>query len=122
MRSSAPSIDRRSGGFTLLEVVIAVSLFAIIIVLALSQIIEATDTTRYATVRADLRRQGELVLGQIVQDLGYARAADGVFRDPTGAALSVQIATHSQNSIQRSSPASPSFLTPHNGAVTNVPK
>ncbi|HEY3011128.1 MAG TPA: ABC transporter substrate-binding protein [Gemmatimonadales bacterium] len=36
---------------------------------------------------------------QMIQDLGYAKASDGSFRDATGALLSIQIATHTQNSI-----------------------
>lgn len=70
MRSSAPSIDRvRSAGFSLLEVIAAVTLFSIVIAIALAQMIESSDATRYAVVRADLRREGERVLAQIVQDL-----------------------------------------------------
>ncbi len=36
---------------------------------------------------------------QLIADLGYAKGADGAFRDRGGALLTVPIATHSQNSI-----------------------
>ncbi len=71
MSCSTRSTDRarRSRGFTLVEVIIAVAIFSIVIGVALSQLSESTDATRTVTAQSDLRRIGENVMNDIVRDL-----------------------------------------------------
>ncbi|HZU96965.1 MAG TPA: prepilin-type N-terminal cleavage/methylation domain-containing protein [Planctomycetota bacterium] len=68
MRSSARPTDRRRG-FTLLEVIIAATIFSIALLIALTQIKETSDVANLGTVQADLRKQGEKCLNDIVRDL-----------------------------------------------------
>jgi prepilin-type N-terminal cleavage/methylation domain-containing protein len=68
MRSSAPSTERRAG-FTLVEVVVAASLFSVVLVLALANVGESVDAAKLTTVQSELRRTGERVMTAIVKDL-----------------------------------------------------
>ncbi|MEZ0229256.1 MAG: type II secretion system protein J [Planctomycetota bacterium] len=68
MRYSARSTDRRAG-VTLLEVIIGVSIFSVVLIVALSQMNESGDAVRLATLQADLRKNGERVLAAIVKDV-----------------------------------------------------
>jgi prepilin-type N-terminal cleavage/methylation domain-containing protein len=69
MRSSAPNTERRSTGVTLLEVIIAVTIFSIVSIVALTTMNEGTDAARLSTIQADLRRVGEKALNDIVKDV-----------------------------------------------------
>lgn len=67
-RSTEP-VARARGGFTLIEVIIAVAIFSIVIAIGLQQVSESTDATRTVTAQADLRRVGEGVMNEVVRDL-----------------------------------------------------
>src|SRR5689334_19696269 len=71
MRSSARRIERRRG-FSLLEVIVAASIFSVVMIVALSQIKESGDAAKLSTVQADLRKQGEKCLNDIVRDVHCA--------------------------------------------------
>jgi prepilin-type N-terminal cleavage/methylation domain-containing protein len=62
MRSSVGSTRPASGGFSLLEVTIATSLFSVVMIVALTTMKESTDATNIATTQADLRRTGDIIL------------------------------------------------------------
>lgn len=66
---SSPRSTSRRAGFTLLEILVASTIFAVVLVLALTQIQESSGVTREATVQADLRRIGDDILARIVRDL-----------------------------------------------------
>jgi prepilin-type N-terminal cleavage/methylation domain-containing protein len=83
MRYSARSTDRRAG-FTLLEVIIAVSIFSVVLIVALSQMNESGEAVRLATLQADLRKSGERVLAQIVKDV---RSTQTVYSGANSGAL-----------------------------------
>lgn len=68
MRFSARRTER-SRGFSLLEVIVAASIFSVIMIVALSQIKESGDAAKLSTVQADLRKQGEKCLNDVVRDL-----------------------------------------------------
>ncbi len=67
MRSSASNTDRRSG-LTLLEVIIAVTIFSVVAIVALGTMNESSDAARLSTIQSDLRRVGEKVLNDMVKD------------------------------------------------------
>jgi prepilin-type N-terminal cleavage/methylation domain-containing protein len=71
MRYSARSTERRrrQAGFTLVEVIIASSIFVVVMIVALQQVRESGDVARLSTVQADLRRTGERVMQAIIKDL-----------------------------------------------------
>ena len=77
MSRSAPSTERRRArrrGFTLLEVMIASTIFAIVMIIALSQMSESTDLTRLAVAQADLRQNAQAALDRIARDLRSTQA------------------------------------------------
>lgn len=69
MRPSARSTELRRAGFTLLETMIAATILAVVLVVALTQMGESTQATKLVVAQSDLRRQAETVLEQMVRDL-----------------------------------------------------
>ncbi|MEZ0229442.1 MAG: type II secretion system protein J [Planctomycetota bacterium] len=76
MRSLARSTRARArrAGFSLLEVVIAASLFSVVLLISLQGITESTEASKLAIAQADLRRIGDGVLEQITRDLRSTHA------------------------------------------------
>lgn len=68
---------RRSAGLTLLEVVIAVAVFAVVLALFLSSFMEATDAGKTLTTDIELRSKGQDLLARIAQDLRSSQTASG---------------------------------------------
>jgi prepilin-type N-terminal cleavage/methylation domain-containing protein len=77
MRSSVRSTSARrarGAGFSLLEVIIAATLFSVVVLIALQGINESTEASRLAIAQADLRRIGDGILEQISRDLRSTQA------------------------------------------------
>ncbi len=58
----------------MLEVVIAATLFSVVLLIALQSISESTEATRLSIAQADLRRIGDNVMEQITRDLRSTQA------------------------------------------------
>jgi prepilin-type N-terminal cleavage/methylation domain-containing protein len=74
MRRSAPSTDRRRGGFTLLEVVIAAAILSSVLSITLLHLNETMGASTVTTVQADLRRGGLDILARLAEDLRATQA------------------------------------------------
>src|SRR4029079_7227791 len=73
MRPSARTTKRRLG-HTLIEMMIAMTIFSVVLGVALQQLNDSTDAARFSTVQADLRRIGQDILSRIAQDLRCTQA------------------------------------------------
>jgi general secretion pathway protein J len=76
---------KRSGGFTLIEVLVAVAIVAIIGVIGLTGLARVINQQEVATVRAERWREIQLAMRMLVQDLSEAHPR--VTHDETGAAI-----------------------------------
>jgi prepilin-type N-terminal cleavage/methylation domain-containing protein len=74
--SDRTTTDARASrrGHTLVEVMIAMSVLAIVLGVALQQLNDSVQASTYSTVQADLRRIGQDILARIAQDIRSSQA------------------------------------------------
>lgn len=88
--SAAPGSSRvlRARGVTLVEVIIATSVFAVILILALTEFRQSVDLVKQGAAEADLRRVAQRALDEICMDVRQTAATNGSNLTATASSIS----------------------------------